>query len=151
MLIKSAGYLWHRKHVDWGRGRELLGVPEQGKRNNENFADQSAIYGLYDANHQCIYIGQAGRGDSGLYDRLKCHAIDDHLFCFWERFTWFGFYSAEEIRAKNFDYIPAPMTLLEALNTIESIATNLALPRFNLSGSNSPPLGARTYCCCLWL
>ncbi len=132
MLIKAAGYLWHRKHVDWGRGRRLMGWPEEGKGDEVNFADQSGIYGLYDANHQCIYIGQAGRGDSGLYDRLKSHAIEDHLFCFWERFTWFGFYSPTQLRdGKYDDPVAAAVMLTEALDTIESIGIYLALPRFN--------------------
>ena len=132
MLIKSAGYMWHRRHVDWGR-RRLTGLSEEGTGDEVDFADQSGIYGLYAANHECIYIGQAGRGDySGLYDRLKTHAIEDHLFCFWERFTWFGFYSPVQLRNGKFDDpIAQAVTLTEALDTIESVGIYLALPRFN--------------------
>jgi len=131
MLIKAAGYMWHRRYVDWNRHR-LAGLPEVGQGDEVDFADQSGIYGLYAANHECIYIGQTGRSDSGLYDRLKTHALDDHLFCFWERFTWFGFYSPEQLRnSKFYDPVATAVTLAEALNTIESVGIYLALPRFN--------------------
>src|SRR5712691_5400879 len=131
MLIKSAGYMWHRRHVGWGR-RWLAGLPEEGKGDEVDFANQSGIYGLYAANHECIYIGQAGRGDSGLYDRLKTHALEDHLFCFWERFTWFGFFSPAQLHnGQCEDPVAEAVTLAEALDTIESIGIYLALPRFN--------------------
>jgi len=42
---------------------------------DKNFVEQSAIYGLYDAVNRCVYIGQAGRGDtSSVYDRLGAYA-----------------------------------------------------------------------------
>jgi hypothetical protein len=131
MLIKSAGYLWHRKYVDWKR-RSLPGLPEDGEGGEVDFADQSGIYGLYAANNECIYIGQAGRGECGLYDRLKTHALEDHLFCLWERFTWFGFYSPVQIRKGDFkDIVAEALELTEALDTIESIGIYLAMPRYN--------------------
>lgn len=131
MLIKCAGFMWHRRYVDWSR-RGLPGLPEDGGE-EVDFADQSAIYGLYDRNHQCAYIGQAGKGESVcLYDRLQAHALDDHLFCFWERFTWFGFYSTAQLRRNAFeDPIATDVPLAELLNTVETIGTYLALPRFN--------------------
>ena len=131
MLIKSAGYMWHRRHVDW-RQRRLTGLPEEGKGAEVDFADQAGIYGLYAANHECIYIGQTGRSESGLYDRLKTHALDDHLFCFWERFTWFGFYSPVQLCNGTYDDpVAEAVTLVEALDTIETVGIYLALPRFN--------------------
>jgi hypothetical protein len=132
MIIKTAGYLWHRKYIDWTR-RRLVGLDESNSKGSEvNFAYQSGIYGLYDSNHNCIYIGQAGKGEDGLFDRLKAHALDDHLFCFWERFTWFGFYSPEQLRNNDYPDSLAKSVILEgALNTIESVSIYLALPRFN--------------------
>ena len=65
-------------------------------------------------------------------DRLKTHALDDHLFCFWERFTWFGFYSPVQLCNGTYDDpVAEAVTLAEALDTIESIGIYLALPRFN--------------------
>lgn len=132
MLIKCAGYMWHRRYVDW-RQRNLFGWPEEGKGTAVDFADQSAIYGLYSPNQECVYIGQAGSGESkSLYDRLWDHARKDHLFCFWKRFTWFGFYSPEQLLNDNFDDpVATDITLKEALDTLESVGTYLALPRFN--------------------
>ena len=132
MIIKTAGYMWHRKYVNWGK-RWLGGSPEKGEGDEENFADQSGVYGLYSENHECIYIGQAGKGESsGLFDRLKAHALEDHLFCFWERFTWFGFYLPDQLNNGNYDDpIAEAVNLAEALDTIESVGIYLALPRFN--------------------
>ena len=63
MLIECAGFMWHRKYVDWSR-RQLLGVSEDGGSEAEiDFANQSAIYGLYDDSGHCIYVGQAGKGE----------------------------------------------------------------------------------------
>lgn len=131
-MLKTAGFMWHRKYVDWSK-RRLLGVTGQ-RDSPENFADQSAIYGLYDQNSTCIYIGQAGRGNtSSLFDRLRTHALDDHLFCFWERFTWFGLYSAQQLREQEEWSAPLvnELSAPDALNNLESMATYLALPRFN--------------------
>lgn len=132
-MLKTAGFMWHRKYVDWySSKRELLGQPEIGRGTQTNFADQSAIYGLYDASSTCVYIGQAGKGEtSGLFERLKAHRFEDSLFCFWERFTWFGLYSADELNKQQFDYSPGNLSLADALNNLESMATWLALPRFN--------------------
>jgi len=75
----------------------------------------------------------SGRGESsGLFDRLKTHTLEDHLFCFWERFTWFGFYLPEQLISGNYDDpIAKDVNLAEALDTIESVGIYLALPRFN--------------------
>ena len=132
MLIKSAGFMWHRQYIDWTR-RLLIGVSEDGGREEYNFADQSGIYGLYDDAGQCVYVGQAGKGDQVcLYDRLRDHALKDHLFCFWQRFTWFGFYSAEQLLKGEYpDPIASAVHLDEALNVIESVCIYMTLPRFN--------------------
>ncbi len=131
MLIQTAGYMWSRWHVDWTQ-RKLVGTPEEGKGKEVDFAYQSGIYGLFNANQECVYVGQVGKGDRRLYDRLKDHAIEDELFCLWERFTWFGVYSPSQLMRKEFpDRIAEAVTLSETLNTIETICIYLALPRFN--------------------
>lgn len=138
MLIKTAGYMWNREYVDWTSG-ELLGTAEEGgARKTVNFADQSAIYGLFDSNHRCVYVGQAGGGEtSALYDRLRSHALDDSLFCLWQRFTWFGFYSAKDLENGKFaDPIAASVSLATVLNEFETVGFYLALPRHNLRSEN---------------
>jgi len=131
MLIQTAGYMWSRWHVDWTQ-RRLLGTPEEGGGKEVDFADQSGIYGLFSSDHECVYVGQVGKGERGLYDRLKDHAIEDELFCLWERFTWFGVYSSSQLlRGECPDRIAEAVTLHETLDTIETIGIYLALPRFN--------------------
>jgi hypothetical protein len=132
LILKTAGFMWNRNYVDWSK-RKLLGVSENGGDDQENFADQSAIYGLYYVSQTCVYIGQAGKGETScLFERLRAHALDDHLFCFWERFTWFGLYSAEQLKQNDwFDPLVSSLSAADALNNLESIATYLALPRFN--------------------
>lgn len=57
MLIQTAGYMWSRWHVDW-TSRKLLGEPEEGEGGEVDFADQSGIYGLFNTDHECVYVGQ---------------------------------------------------------------------------------------------
>ena len=60
-MIANAGYMWHRKYVDWfGREKLLIGTSESDNETEANFADQTAIYLLYDKGGKCIYVGQAG-------------------------------------------------------------------------------------------
>lgn len=138
MLIKTAGYMWNRKYVDWTK-RKLIGTAEEGGAGQTvNFAEQSAVYGLFDSNHQCVYVGQAGRGNSStLYDRLRSHALEDSLFCLWERFTWFGFYSAKDLQNGKFaDPLTGSVSLAAVLNEFETVGFYLALPRHNLRSEN---------------
>jgi len=70
-IIQNTGHLWHKKYVNWQRGRQLVGVSESSPGKPVNFADQAAIYALYDKEFKCIYVGQVGSGETkGLYSRL---------------------------------------------------------------------------------
>ena len=133
-MIANAGYMWHRKFVNWYEKKErlLLGTSEDAEKTEANFADQTGIYLLYDNSGSCIYVGQAGRGDSsGLFDRLKDHAVQDDLFCLWERFTWFGFYS-HEILEKNGPYEDRfGGGIIQALDVLEAIAIYASNPAMN--------------------
>lgn len=140
MLIRNAGFMWHRKYVGWKK-RELIGHPEKDSGPPVDFANQAAIYGLYDRNNQCIYIGQAGSGEkSGLYDRLKAHT-EDYIFCMWERFSWYGFYDEdifkiekEAVKARRFEAeFKKATNINEIMTTIETVAIHLTLPKHNRS------------------
>lgn len=111
-----------------------MGTPEKGGGDPLDFADQAGIYGLYDRNNQCIYIGQAGRGEkSGLYDRLKDHT-DDYLFCMWERFSWYGFYSTDVLLSGEYNAKYNIETDIDKImTTIETVAIHLTLPKHNRS------------------
>lgn len=132
-IIKNAGWMWHRKYVNWHRGGELLGYPEEGNGVNPvDFGYQAALYALYDTNHNCIYIGQAGSGDVyGLYHRLKAHT-HDYLFCMWERFSWFGFYPVENANSVNFEGgFEFRTDVNQILNLTETLCIHTLMPRFN--------------------
>jgi hypothetical protein len=136
MIIKNIGYMWHRKYVDWQRGGELLGYSETTDK-PVNFAYQAGLYALYNSNSSCIYIGQAGKGEfKGLYHRLKDHT-ENHLFCMWERFSWFGFYSTATLKngtdaafLKEYDI---KSNVNDLMNVIESLMIRAYRPAFNLS------------------
>ena len=137
MMIKNIGYMWHRKYVNWQSGSELLGYSETDDK-EVNFAYQTGVYVLYDHNLSCIYVGQAGRGENtGLYHRLKTHAIEDELFCMWERFSWFGFYSREAFlknASQAFDReFEIASNVNELMNFLESFLIRIHRPPFNKS------------------
>ena len=91
-LIKTYGLRWHASRVQWsGRNEDvgLWGVPAKQRRTEPtNFADQIAIYVLYDGEIP-IYVGQSGAGNNKLMGRLKHHRAD-RLADRWDRFSWFG-------------------------------------------------------------
>lgn len=137
-IIKNIGYMWNRKYVNWENSRELIGYPEFGRAKEVNFANQAAIYVLYDLNFRPIYVGQVGKGDTkGLFDRLRDHTHDE-LFCMWERFSWFGFYSVEALDQgqKGIDKVfedeyEIETNVNELMNVIESLIIRTCRPSFN--------------------
>lgn len=126
--------MWHRKYVDWQSGAELIGIPERGSGAKVNFADQAAIYALYDHNYKCLYVGQVGRGETkGLYHRLKDH-VNDYLFCMWERFSWYGFYSKKSLATESFkNEFKINTDVNKLMNIIETITIHIHFPLFNRS------------------
>ena len=134
-LIKNTGHLWHRKYVDWLSGNQLIGISEKKPYKVANFADQAGIYVLYDNNFSCVYVGQAGSGKStGLYSRLKEHAINDYLFCRWERFSWWGFYPVEDIENDYYDKsFKIKTDVNEVMDLVESLIIRVNAPKLNLA------------------
>lgn len=137
-IIKNIGYMWHRKYVDW-YGKSLVGYSEKDDL-CVDFAYQAGIYALYNQNAECIYVGQAGRGDeTGLFHRLRTHALDDDLFCMWERFSWYGFYSLETIKNSDDEEFECEFKcgihsdIDELMNVIESMIIRTHRPPFNKS------------------
>ena len=136
LIIKNIGYMWHRDYVDWKK-TSLIGYSEKSNQ-IVDFAYQAGIYALYNRGAEVIYVGQAGRGDgNGLFHRLKTHALEDELFCMWERFTWYGFYSSEVVNKMenqawdNEFKIETDVNVL--MNVIESMIIRINIPRFNKS------------------
>jgi hypothetical protein len=135
-IIKNAGYMWHRKYVNWQSGNELIGLPEAKQGKGVNFAAQTGIYALYDKIFRCVYVGQAGRGEiKGLYHRLKDHAISDHLFCRWERFSWYGFYSVKSLEKDNYnEEFKLETDINQIMDFAESLIIQINPPTLNMAG-----------------
>ena len=135
-IIKNVGYMWHRKYVNWQKGNELIGFSEVKQGKAVNFADQAGIYALYDKDFKCVYVGQVGRGQiKGLYHRLKDHAISDYLFCRWERFSWFGFYSVKSLEQGYYsEEFKVNTDVNELMDVIESLIIRVNPPNLNMAG-----------------
>jgi hypothetical protein len=127
--------MWHRKYVNWQNGSKLIGVSEVKECPAVNFASQAGIYALYDKDFRCVYVGQAGRGETkGLYHRLKDHAIEDYLFCRWERFSWYGFYSVKSLEEGNYDKeFKVNTDVNEIMDVIESLIIQVNSPKLNMT------------------
>lgn len=134
-IIKNAGYMWHRKYINWQNGNELLGFPEVKQGTAINFANQAGIYALYDKDFRCVYVGQTGRGETkGLYHRLKDHAVTDYLFCRWERFSWYGFYSIKSLEEDNYDKeFEVNTDVNKIMDVIESLIIRVNPPNLNMA------------------
>ena len=94
-LIKNYGLFWKIENVFWGKPRNpgnLLGIGAKNKSADfVDFREQTGIYILY-ADYKIVYIGQAGKGKSKLFARLKDH-MRDELAGRWNQFSWFGLLS----------------------------------------------------------
>ena len=91
MLIKNYGLFWKADDVFWGY-KGNTGVLYGYKSKSDylvDFRDQTGIYILY-SDYRIIYIGQAGKGDTGLFARLKTHRSSEDLGGRWDRFSLFG-------------------------------------------------------------
>lgn len=141
MLIHSYGLFWKRGLVYWGTQGQvgtLLGKFAKGKTYVTDFRDQSGIYCLYDDNFQMVYVGQAGRGNASLFDRLNQHR-HDHLSERWSRFTWFGTTALEDINGDDKWVLKSNESSVDTdtasiLNHIEAILIHASEPPLNRQG-----------------
>lgn len=91
LAIRNFGTLWERRYIFFGRSR-VAGALWGYNANHSgrvDFREQSGVYVLYDRDRVPVYVGQAGRGNSRLWHRLRTHT-NDHLWNRWEHFSWFG-------------------------------------------------------------
>ncbi|MHB1218335.1 MAG: GIY-YIG nuclease family protein [Alphaproteobacteria bacterium] len=137
-IIKNYGLMWERDRVFWGRSGvegELRG--SSTSRKGINFRDQIGVYVLYDEAMRPIYVGQAGRGNARLFNRLKQHARG-RLRKRWSFFSWFGLLTIKKngsLFAKDYSSKRVPSTLGDVLNEIEGVLIAAIEPRFNKQGS----------------
>jgi len=71
LAIENFGRLWRRDKVHWGAGSNkghLNGILKASKKSLPvDFRSQIGIYVLFNANHQIVYVGQAGLGNVRLF------------------------------------------------------------------------------------
>lgn len=134
--IKNYGLLWERKFVHWGWSGVAGHLKGYKGRRNANFRDQSGVYILYDKDMNPIYVGQAGRGNTSLFSRLKAHE-SDHLWNRWHYFSWFGLCKANMNGTLSRAEDPEKSIhgkLKEALNDIEGVLILGIEPKLNKQG-----------------
>lgn len=134
-IVKNIGYMWHRKYVNWNKSH-LIGYSESGDEEMD-FRYQAGIYVLYGKDYEIIYIGQAGKGEnSGLFKRIKDHTQDE-MFCMWERFSWYGFYSKSALKKDDYgEEFTFECDVNEIMNVIEALLIRVNLPKFNKSSGS---------------
>jgi hypothetical protein len=143
MLIHNYGLFWRRSLIahdgPWPRSGELLGVGvKQKRRGKVDFSRQRGIYALYDDNFRLIYVGQAGKGERRLYNRLRSHSLNN-LAERWSRFSWFGILPVAEdpvTRSLSLveDHTPAAPTKEVILDHMEAILIMAGEPIRNSKG-----------------
>jgi hypothetical protein len=136
MLIQNYGLFWRREKVSWGaqgRGRNgtLLGRYARHLRDAAvDFREQQGVYVLFDDSFKVVYVGQAGRGEQRLFNRLRNHK-SDHLAERWSRFSWFGLLPVVN-GVLNLEHAIPEQPVVGVLNHIEAILIAAAEPPLNL-------------------
>lgn len=125
-LINALGMFWERSKVDWnGPQTKLLGTQSVGKP--VDFGGQRGIYLLHDT-QGVVYVGKAHPGP--LSQRLWQHTFD-RLGGRWNRFSWFGLYSATEDGALDTDAALHLDSIEAMVLTLESVLIEALEPRQN--------------------
>jgi hypothetical protein len=136
-VIKNYGLMWNRDEVLWGRGRRKGAL--LGRRSGQviDFREQIGVYVLYDEGRHPVYVGQAGRGNARLFNRLVSHKSDS-LADRWRYFSWFGLLvvnkskklSKWDDKAKR-----VTGTIASSLDEIEGVLIAATEPPFNKQGA----------------
>lgn len=135
--IRNYGLLWERKFINYGwQGRSghlaghKKGIPKA------DFIEQSGVYVLYDKDMKPLYVGQAGRGNANLFNRLRHHE-KDHLKNRWTYFSWFGLCKVNKDGTLSQSDKPdwtISGKMVAALNDIEGVLIHILEPKLNKQG-----------------
>ena len=142
LAIRNFGHFWSRQLVDWGApGRggagSILGYRmDQRRPKKVDFRDQIAIYVLFTADREVVYVGQTGSGTQRLFHRLRHHSragLRDR----WTNFSWLGLRAVNQ-NGRLSEY-QQPNSKCKgpnqnALDEIESVLLQLFEPRLNKQG-----------------
>ncbi|MEE4350463.1 MAG: GIY-YIG nuclease family protein [Pacificimonas sp.] len=136
MIFANYGLLWHVARTNWKEG--LIGYVNYG--DNVDFSYQRGIYVLYDDAFDVMYVGQAGQGNAGLWDRLRAHQYNERAER-WTRFSWFGLdhvdpeQGAEPARLVRPDRDQAvTLSVANLLDHIEAVLITATEARLNKQG-----------------
>lgn len=138
MLIRNYGLFWKADSVFWGtggRGNEgkLLGVRAKERTMMPvDFREQRGVYVLY-ADYDLVYVGQVGRGNDRLLNRIKKHRTDS-LSGRWNQFSWFGITRVLNTGRLAEDAINVNTENAQVLDHIEAILIHAAEPKQNRQG-----------------
>lgn len=139
MLFQNYGLFWQLERVKWGAsGYGNAGTLEGIRTLSDgpvDFRDQRGVYAIYDDSFSMLYVGQAGYGNSRLYQRLHQHR-SDALVDRWTKFSWFGI---DPVRGRSGSKAieqkePSGAEVKDILNHLEAILIAAAEPRLNRQG-----------------
>ncbi|MGA7714212.1 MAG: hypothetical protein WCA81_20130 [Rhizomicrobium sp.] len=86
-----------------------------------------------------MYVGQAGNGNKGLFDRLKSHETDRH-WNRWRHFSWFGFRGVNAVGNKLSNHDKVTKVFRETggdlLNHMQGILIAATEPKLNRKGAS---------------
>jgi len=142
-MIHTFGLHWKKDYIHWGSGSNaghLNGVNKRSR--NADLVDFRKIRGIYSlySDYELMYIGQAGTGNTDLFNRLKTHR-DDHLAERWNRFSWFGFQYVTRQHKLSMHTKSLTVKKNVAFNILEAVVIAIAEPKLNLQrgrwGKNS--------------
>lgn len=135
--IRNYGLLWERKFIHYGWQGSAGHFKGSARGYDQvDFREQSGVYVLYDKDMFPVYIGQAGKGNANLFNRLKQHE-SDHLWNRWVYFSWFGLCKANKNGSLLKTDNPARTisgTLGDALDDIEGVLIQVLEPKLNKQG-----------------
>jgi hypothetical protein len=139
--IRNFGHYWSRDLIDWGwkssAGSLLGALKTNAEESGADFRRQIGVYVLYDENREAVYVGQAGRGNSRLFERLRQHSrgpMGDR----WTAFSWFGFLDVGQdgyLIEREDGAIPSHAHT-DALDQFEAILLQVMEPRLTKRGPN---------------
>lgn len=146
MIIQNYGLHWKREEVNWGwkgegnKGTLMGREAEKVRSPHVNFRRQAGIYILQEG-FRSVYVGQTGKGDGKLFQRLR-HHTRHQLAERWDRFSWFGIYpvieyaeEGEKLWGVDESFKLRQIEIPEILDHLEGALISVTEPPLNRQGA----------------
>ena len=145
--IANYGLFWQRDQIFWGSPgsgnqghlKGWLDYKSNKYVNLTDFRHQSGVYLLQDDQRNIKYVGQAGKGNRSLFDRLKDHHRGNR-YDRWSHFSWFGLLQPvlndEKFTVKDVKPDSTQLTVKAMLNQFEGILIQTLEPPLNAQGAS---------------